>query len=157
SADVAAMILVSPNFGVNDPLAFVPTLPGARYWLPRLMGDARDVTGPDADKNTYWTTRYSWSALVPMSVLVQAVVSLDFAQARVPALFWFSDQDRVVRADLTRALAGRWGGPVRVEAVTMGPGDDPSSHVIAGDIMSPGQTDIAVAGMLAWLREQGIY
>ncbi|MCV2887171.1 alpha/beta hydrolase [Ruegeria aquimaris] len=156
SRDVVAMILVSPNFGVNDPLAFVPTLPGARYWLPLVMGGERDASSPDPDKNTYWTTRYSWSALVPMAALVKKVVSLDFGQARVPTLFWFSPDDKVVRPDLTGEVVRRWGGPAEMRTVTMGSGDDPSSHVIAGDIMSPGQTDIAVAGMLAWLREQGI-
>lgn len=156
SAEVVAIIFVSPNFGVNDPLAFVPTLPGARYWLPFVMDGERDASSPDPEKNTYWTTRYSWSALVPMATLVKTVVALDFGQARVPALFWFSPDDRVVRPDLTREVARRWGGPAETRTVAMGPGDDPSSHVIAGDIMSPGQTDIAVAGMLAWLQEQGI-
>jgi len=49
-----------------------------------------------------------------------------------------------------------WGGPVTVHNVTMGPGDDPSSHVISGDIMSPGQTETTIKGMLQWLAEQGI-
>ncbi|SDD14502.1 alpha/beta hydrolase [Ruegeria marina] len=156
SADVVAMILVSPNFGVNDPLAFVPSLPGARYWLPLVMGGERDVSSPDPAKNTYWTSRYSWEAVVPMAALVKAVVGLDFSLAQIPALFWFSPDDKVVRPDLTRQVAARWGGPVEVRNVTMGPGDDPSSHVVAGDIMSPGQTDAAVAGMLDWLKAQGI-
>ncbi|MEM7090992.1 MAG: alpha/beta fold hydrolase [Pseudomonadota bacterium] len=156
SADVAAMVFVSPNFGVNSPLAFVPGLPWARSWLPVLMGPERDVTGPDPEKNKYWSSVYPWVSVVPMTRLVDTVYALDFSDARVPALFWFSDDDQVVRPDLTHKVAQAWGAPSHVELVTMGPGDDTASHVIAGRLMSPGQTDPAVAGILAWLRSQGI-
>jgi hypothetical protein len=38
----------------------------------------------------------------------------------------------------------------------MGPEDDPMSHVIAGRLMSPDQTEPTVNGILAWLKTQGI-
>ncbi|TMV09583.1 alpha/beta hydrolase [Ruegeria sediminis] len=154
--NVAAVVLVSPNFGVNARGAWLPTLPGARYWLPLVMGDERDVSGADPAKDTYWTSRYPWEAIVPMSALVRAVMRLDFSEARVPVLFWFSEEDQVVRPDRTHRVAEEWGGPAAVRLVTMGPMDDPSAHVVAGDIYSPGQTDAAVSGILAWLKEQGI-
>lgn len=156
SADVVAMIFVSPNFGVNTVAAWVPSLPWARDWLPLVMGAERDVSSPDPEKNKYWTTVYPWEAVVPMTVLVETVFALDFSAAHVPALFWFSDDDQVVRPELTHIVAADWGGPATVNLVTMGPGDDPSSHVVAGRLMSPGQTDATVAGVLAWLKEQGI-
>ncbi len=156
SDKVAAMIFVSPNFGVNSPAAFLMTWPAARYWLPWVLGGELGVSDAGPAREKYWTTSYPWSALAPMGALVKMVVGLDFSAARTPALFWFSDQDRRVRADLTRQVAGRWGGPVTVTAVTVGPGDDPSSHVIAGAIRSPGQTEPAVKGMLAWLAALGI-
>ncbi len=156
SEDVAAMIFVSPNFGVNMVGAWIPTLPWARNWLPLLMGAERDVSGPDPEKNRYWTVVYPWEAVVPMSVLTKAVYALDFSSAQVPALFWFSDDDQVVRPDRTHKVAEVWGAPATVELVTMGPGDDPASHVVAGRLMSPGQTDAAVSGMLGWLADQGI-
>ena len=84
------------------------------------------------------------------------VAALDFSTASVRALFWFSDGDQVVRPDMTRRIAGQWGGPVSVRSATVGPRDDPHSHVITGDIMSPDQTEPAVTGMLEWLAEQGI-
>lgn len=34
----------------------------------------------------------------------------------------------------------------------LGPEDDPDAHVIAGDIMSPGQTESAAERMLEWIR-----
>ncbi|MBO9444576.1 alpha/beta hydrolase [Ruegeria sp. R14_0] len=154
--NVAGLVFVSPNFGVNSPGSWIPGLPWARSWLPLIMGQERDVSGPDPEKNKYWTAVYPWEAVVPMTVLVETVYGLDFSQARVPALFWFSDDDQVVRPDLTHKVAEAWGGPAQVQTVTMGPGDDPASHVIAGRLMSPGQTDAAVAGILTWLKEQGI-
>ncbi|MBE1283186.1 MAG: alpha/beta fold hydrolase [Rhodobacteraceae bacterium] len=156
SRDVAAMIFVSPNFGVNDPLDFMLTWPASRWWLPIVMGGERSFDSDDPDQNTYWTRSYSWEAVVPMAALVQEVAVQDFGAANIPALFWFSMDDQVVRPEETVRIADRWGGPAEVVNVTMGPGDDPSSHVIAGRIVSPGQTVPAVAGMLDWLAEQGI-
>jgi esterase/lipase len=156
SDKVAAMIFVSPNFGVNDSSAFLLTWPAARYWLPWVLGGERSYETDDPDKALYWTNPYPWSALPPMATLVKKVVGLDFSATYVPALFWISGDDLVVRPDFTRQVADQWGGSAQVVTVTMGPGDDPSSHVIAGDIMSPGQTGAAVTGMLEWLAEQGI-
>ncbi len=152
SRDVAGIVFVSPNFGVNTPGAWIPGLPWARTWLPLVMGEERDVSGPDPELNKYWSAVYPWEAVVPMTVLVETIYALDFSGAQVPALFWFSDDDQVVRPDLTHKVADAWGGPATVELVTMGPGDDPMSHVIAGRLMSPGQTDATVTGILDWLK-----
>ena len=156
SDKVAAMIFVSPNFGVNDPLAFLMTWPAARYWVPWMMGGEHHSSSHDPDKKKYWTDPYPWSALPPMGVLVDIVAGMDFSATDIPALFWFSPGDQVVRPDITGQIAEQWGGKAVVHTVTMGPGDDPSSHVISGDIMSPGQTEPAVKGMLQWLAGQGI-
>ncbi|WP_170400033.1 alpha/beta hydrolase [Ruegeria arenilitoris] len=156
SRDIAAMIFVSPNFGVNTPGAWLPGLPWARAWLPLVMGEERDVSGVDPELNTYWTSVYPWEAVVPMTVLVETVYALDVSDAQVPALFWFSDDDQVVRPDRTHKVAESWGGPSTVNLVTMGPGDDPASHVIAGRLMSPGQTDATVTGILDWFKGIGV-
>ncbi len=154
--DLAGIVFISPNFGVNTPGAFIPGLPWARDWLPVLMGENRDVSGPDPEKNRYWSAIYPWEAVVPMTVLVDVVFALDFSDAKVPALFWFSGDDQVVRPDRTHKVAEAWGAPAVVELVTMGPDDDPSSHVVAGRLMSPGQTEATVEGILAWLETLGI-
>ncbi len=156
SRDLAGIVFISPNFGVNTPGAWIPGLAWARDWLPVLMGENRDVSGPDPEKNRYWSAIYPWEAVVPMTVLVDAVFALDFSGAKVPALFWFSDDDQVVRPDRTHKVAEVWGAPAVVELVTMGPDDDPSSHVVAGRLMSPGQTEATVEGILAWLETLGI-
>jgi len=35
--------------------------------------------------------------------------------------------------------------------VELGEGDDPNSHVVAGAILSPSQTDRAVSNMVRWI------
>ena len=155
SRGVVGMVLISPNFGVQAAGSWIPSLPWARSWLPVLMGETRDVSGPDPEKNKYWSSSYPWEAVVPMSALVDTVFALDFTGALVPALFWFSDDDQVVRPDLAHEVAEDWGAPATVHTVSMGPGDDPQSHVIAGRLVSPGQTDVAVAGILQWVNDLG--
>lgn len=156
SQDVAAMIFVSPNYGINNSLAPLLTLPAARYWLPPLAGQQRSFPARNAGHETFWTNSYPSIAVLPMAALVDTVMNMNVSQVDVPALFWISTSDRVVRPDLTVGIAGRWGGSVDIQTVTLGDDDDPNSHVIAGDIMSPGQTDVAVSGFLKWLKTQGI-
>ncbi|MFC6688442.1 alpha/beta hydrolase [Jhaorihella thermophila] len=156
SRDVAAMVFISPNFGINDPAAFALTLPAARWWLPKVVGETYSFAPRNAAHGRFWTTSYPTVALLPMAALVERVVDLDVSGVTIPALFRLSDADKVVRPDITRAVAARWGGPVAIQAVEMGPQDDPNAHVIAGDIQSPGQTDATVRDILDWLERVGV-
>jgi pimeloyl-ACP methyl ester carboxylesterase len=156
SQDVAAMIFVSPNFGINGGGSMLLDWPGARWWVPVLLGGERSFESESDAVLTYWTHSYPWEAVVTLAGLVKTVTALDFAQARVPALFRLSLADQVVRPEETQKIAAAWGGPATVQLVELGPGDDGGAHVIAGDIVSPGQTEAAIGDMLAWLKQQGI-
>ncbi len=156
SENVAAMIFVSPNFGINDSSAPLLTFPGAEWWLPLLAGERRSFEPQNAAQGTYWSTDYPIRAVLPMAALVDAVVDMDFGEVTIPALFWISAHDQVVRAEVTQQIAARWGGPAALELVDVTDGMDPGAHVIAGDIMSPAGTGPAVQGMLAWLRAKGL-
>ncbi|MEW9918900.1 alpha/beta hydrolase [Marimonas sp. MJW-29] len=150
SRDVAGIVLISPNFGIQNPLAPLLTFPAARSWLPTLAGAERSFEPRNEGQGQYWTTRYPSVAVLPMAALVKEVAALDLGQTEIPALFIFSPDDTVVRPDLTEATAARWGGPVSILNPDLGPGDDPDAHVIAGDIMSPGQTEATVQAILDW-------
>jgi alpha-beta hydrolase superfamily lysophospholipase len=156
-AEVVASVFVSPNYGLNTSLEFLLRLPGARYWLPPIVGRERSFEAPSAAYETYWTTRYPSVAVLPMAALVKVVRDLPFEEIPVPALFVFSDNDQVVRPDLTRDFAARWGAGSDILLLNPGPDDDGYAHVIAGDIVSPGQTERAVSGILTWLEGKGIH
>lgn len=152
SQDIAGIVLISPNFAINNPAAPLLTLPAARYWAPLIAGAERSFEPANEGQARYWTTRYPSVAALPLAALVQKVVALDLSRAQVPALFWYVDQDQVVRAEATADVAARWGGPVSVVQPTLGLDDDAFAHVIAGDILSPGQTEGTVAGIVDWAQ-----
>jgi hypothetical protein len=145
-------VFVSPNFGVNNSAAPLLTWPAARYWVPLIAGAERSFEPANEAQARYWTTAYPSTAVFPMAALVKAVGALDHGRARLPALFYFSEDDRVVVPDRTQEVIAAWGGPVRVVNPVLGAGDDRFAHVIAGDILSPGQTGVAVREIVNWAK-----
>lgn len=148
----AGMIFVAPNFALNNPMANLLSWPAARYWLPLLAGSERSFAAQNDAHAKYWSTQYPSVSVMPMATLVDAVKAQDHGAKTTPALFMFSMEDKVVRPDATAQVAAAWGGASAVINPVMGPGDDSYSHVIAGDILSPGQTQAAFQGMLEWVR-----
>lgn len=147
---VDRIVFVSPNFEIAFAAAQILTWPGARLWGPLIAGEERGFEPINAAQERYWTTRYPTVATIPLGALVNYVRGLDFARATQPALFVFADTDQVVSPEATREVAALWGGPVTLAPQVPGPGDDPSSHVIAGDIVSPGLTKGVVDVILDW-------
>jgi pimeloyl-ACP methyl ester carboxylesterase len=138
--DVAGVVFVSPNFGINNPAAGVLPLPAARYWVPLVAGETRKFDPLNDGQAAHWTTTYPTVATLPMAAAVKAAVARDYSEVRVPALFQYAQNDRVVVAQATDRIAAQWGGPGTIVRPQLDDGDDPFFHVIAGDIMSPGQT-----------------
>jgi alpha-beta hydrolase superfamily lysophospholipase len=152
SEGLAGVVLVSPNFGVKNAAGKILDLPWARVWGPIVAGETRSFEPDNEGQAKHWTTSYPTVALFPMAALVSAANALDHGAIKTPILAIFSPDDRVVSPDATRAVLGGWGGPVQIHERKMGPGDDPYSHVIAGDILSPGQTAETVTLILAWAK-----
>ena len=152
SADIAGIVMVSPNFGVKAAAAKILDLPAARYWGPIVAGATRSFNPVNANHGKYWTSQYPTIALFPMAALVRAAKTLDLSAAKAPLMLIYCPQDQVVDAEKTLATLKTWGGAVRLEPREMAKGDDPYFHVIAGDILSPGQTAGTVALILDWAK-----
>lgn len=150
NAELAGIVMISPNFRVKNRAAIILDLPWARLWGPWLAGRTIGFTPENPDHAKYWTTEYPSAAAFPMAALLRAARGLDYAQAKAPLLVFYSPEDHVIDPAAIGPVTGAWGGPVRIEERHMRPGDDPWSHVIAGDILSPGQTEETVALILDW-------
>jgi alpha-beta hydrolase superfamily lysophospholipase len=152
SEGLAGIAMVSPNFGVKPAAGKVLDLPWARVWGPIVAGETRTFAPHNDEQAKHWTTSYPTVALFPMAALVRAANAVDHGAIKTPVLALFSPNDQVVSPDATRAVLAAWGGPVQVQERVMRAGDDPLSHVIAGEIMSPGQTAETVKLILDWAK-----
>ncbi|WP_245989709.1 alpha/beta hydrolase [Litoreibacter meonggei] len=151
-AQVKGIAMISPNFRVRSPANVILEWPLARSWAAIVAGTERSFAPINDAHGKYWTTLYPTTALIPMAALVKFARNADYSKVTTPVLFVFSDQDGVVSAETTRAISTKWGGPVELAPRVMGEGDDPFNHVIAGDILSPGQTDGTVELLKIWIE-----
>jgi len=150
SQGVAAAVLISPNFGVQGSGASILTMPFGGLIAELVIGKERGFEPVNEAHAKYWTHKYPTVALLPMAAVANLAYEAPVEQAKIPALFVFSDDDKVVRPARTREIAARWGAPH--EIVTVSDSTDPSDHVIAGDALSPNTTDALAEKIVAWLR-----
>lgn len=149
SRGVAAMVLISPNYGVQAAGAWLLTMPWGEQIAELLVGKERAAKAKNDLQRRLWTMRYPSSALLPMAATMELAAAVSVEAIEVPTLFIFSDADKVVRPDLTRSIAARWGGPNAL--LTVAESDDPSNHVIAGDAVSPSTTQLLADRVIGWL------
>lgn len=152
--DVAAMVLISPNYVLANPAAVLVEWPSARMWTPWIAGAERSFEPINDGHGRYWTTAYPTEATVTLGTLLRETRARDYSGVTIPALFVFSDADQVISAPAVRDFAQGWGGPTTLIPVAVPEeGGDPFNHVIAGDILSPALTDRMVEDVTDWLRE----
>ena len=152
SKNILGFIFVSPNFGINHKLASLITWPLSEYWLSLIIGKTTESKARNDLNAKYWTLAYPTDALIPMARLVKNIKKQDFTKVKIPALFYFSLDDKVVKADETQKFIQKWGGESYTHNVTMSDVDDKYSHVVIGDIISPNQTEYAFNVMINWIK-----
>ncbi|WP_395004323.1 alpha/beta hydrolase [Cypionkella sp.] len=152
SQGMAGLVLISPNFGLKPLAGKILDLPAARYWGPLVAGATRSFTPQNDRHREFWTVSYPTVALFPMAALVREARAQDYSQTKLPLLLLYSPQDQVVDPAQTLEILGHWAGPKQIEPRIMTVQDDPFSHVIAGDILSPNQTAATEALILAWAQ-----
>jgi len=118
----------------------------------QILRFRRQGASKNAEHGKYWTTTYPTAAVMPLAAVTKAAREADYARVTTPVLVFLSDNDTVVKPEASRSVMAGWPG-AEIVALEMGEGDDPDAHVIAGNIMSPGQTDIVVEKLLDWLEQ----
>ena len=84
----------------------------------------------------YWTTAYPM-ALIPMMQLIDQVDSDDMGKSTMPALFYFSPDDKVVDPQKMENFIARWRGPKEIMRIDGGDSEDELNHLITGQVVSP--------------------
>ena len=152
SQGMAGVVLISPNFALKPLAGKILDLPAARFWGPVLAGATRSFQPQNDRHRQFWTISYPTVALFPMAALMREARAQDYSQTNLPLLLLYSPQDQVVDPATTLKTLGPWAGPKQIVPRIMTAQDDPFSHVIAGDILSPHQTAETEALILAWAK-----
>ncbi|WP_461412524.1 alpha/beta hydrolase [Gemmatimonas sp.] len=150
---LAALVLISPNFGPVDNKAMLLTLPWANVLLPRFIPQ-REWTARNDEQRRFWTMKYPSTALFPMQALVEYTRSRSLEGYSVPTMVFYHEGDQVVDAKRTRGwldkLALETLAPV--EQVLVVPTDGEDGHVIAGRIVAPSQTNMVRDRVVEFVR-----
>ena len=152
SEKLFSTVFFAPNFGVHDKKAPLLTWPLARYWAPLISGEMH-TSRPRNDLHArYWTTSYPTISLIPMMQLIDKVNNDDMGNSTVPALFYFSPDDKVVDPKKTEIFIARWRGPKSVKRINGGDSEDELNHLITGQVASPSQVIRAADTVIRWHR-----
>lgn len=147
--DVAGLVQISPNYGVQATGSSLLTMPWAEKLVLLILGERRSFEPKNEMHTRFWTTEYPSLALLQMAKLVELAKAVDVRKLTIPSLFVYSPQDQVIQAELARERAAAWGAPSQTIEVT--DSDDPNNHVIAGDALSPSTTDRLAKQTAAWI------
>lgn len=130
--ELAALLLVSPNFGVVDRRGWLLGLPGARRWLPPCFGRERVVVAQNAAQARYWTLRYPMTAVIETQRLVRDVWRLPTDALRAPLLAAYCREDQVVAARRTELFLRRL-QIAQLEQQYLPAAGEGSNHVVVGN------------------------
>jgi esterase/lipase len=138
--DVAAIVMVSPNFRPFDPMSAWITRPGGPWLLRMLVGRTYSFEPASAEQARFWTTSYPASAVVEMMRLVDLVDARLPATLGQPVLTLYSAHDQVVSPAATLEALDQLDAPLK-EVIEVGEVGDRMNHLLGGDILSPESTD----------------
>lgn len=149
---VLAYILISPNFAPRDPNAEILTWPWAEQSAQLLLGPEYTWTPRNAEQAQYWTHRYPSTALATMLGLVNYVRNSDLPSIEKPVLVIYSPKDAVVNAEEIERRYAQFGSKVK-ELIPITQSANPEYHVLAGDILDPGNTQNVKEMILGFIRQ----
>jgi pimeloyl-ACP methyl ester carboxylesterase len=147
---VAGFVLFSPNYGVKATGAELLAMPWGGQMAELLIGKQRSFTAHNEKHAALWTSSYPTKALLPFAGITELALAAKVETISIPALFIFSEQDNVVRPEITAQMAERWGAPT--STILVENSGDPDNHIIAGDALSPDNTIPLAKAVEKWIK-----
>lgn len=148
--DVAALILVSPNFRPKDPMSLLLRGPVGR-WIARAVLRTHEWKPENDRVAKYWTTSYDAETLTELMNLLSWTNQIRLANLKMPMIMFLTEDDKILSVGAMKAAFAKYGGPKELVVVPN------AGHVPAGDILNPAGTPLVVARSKTFLaRELGI-
>jgi len=151
--DVQAMILLSPNFHPANSNMSILLWPWGEKIAEMLIGKTRHWESNNPLHEKYWANDYSTAAMLPMMGLVKIVNDADLDQISTPTLMVYSSKDKTISVPaLIKAF--RHFGSIDKEIVEFNDTEDPDSHALAGDLLSPSSTKALADRVTAFVKRR---
>lgn len=149
---VAFFVLISPNFALADSRSRILSWPWGGHLAELFIGPERSWEPNNERQGRFWTHRYPTRALLPMMGMVDLANSLDLSTIDTPFLIIYSPGDQIISSNSTEAMYQKIGTRQK-QLIAFSNAEDPSQHVLAGDILSPGSTEVVARMMLDFVRQ----
>lgn len=154
AAAVSHFVLISPNIQPSDETAKWATRPAGRLIARLFVGPTRSWTPRNEQQALYWSTTYPTAAGIEVMRLVEYLHTLLPLEIHAELLVMLSPHDKVVSPAATRYAFNRIDAP-RKKLFEYVDSPDPSSHVLAGDIMAPQSTAGLAAAIVEFVADDG--
>jgi alpha-beta hydrolase superfamily lysophospholipase len=152
SAKVAALVLLSPNFAIQDWRAKYISGPVGPWLAQMLIGkdySFRPVSSGHAD---FWTTRYPSEGIVPLMNLVNHARSLQLKALKVPTLIIYTHNDTVV--DI-QAIRDRF-DEIQSKPKLLVDLPEATRHELTGDALAPATVGPVLARITEFLSTDDV-
>ena len=150
---VSDIIVISPNLKPSDGNAAWLTRPAGPLIARLIAGDTRSWEAHNEQQARYWSTSYPIEAAVEVMRLVDLLDSRLPMQLQQKLLVLLSPDDEVVSPEATKHAFERISAPHKA-LIEVEDAGDPSNHVLAGDILSPGSTEDITALIVEFVRRR---
>ena len=105
---VNSLIYVSPNFGRSSYKGYFLSLPGAKWFIPLILGNEHAFTPRNSEHARCWTTRYPTKALFPVKDAVVAASLVNHSKINFRFSFGFQIMTRLYPQKRREELFLKW-------------------------------------------------
>jgi alpha-beta hydrolase superfamily lysophospholipase len=151
SSDIAALVLLSPNFGLRDWRAKFISGPLGRALARFVLGKEHSFHPDSIGHAEFWTTHYPSQAVVALMDLLNHARSIDLGKLKMPVLVIYTDQDTVVDVAAIRDRFDEIQAPTKL-IVDL---PEASRHELTGDALAPETVQPVVQRILQFLADSG--
>ena len=152
SPDIAALVLLSPNFAIRDWRAKFISGPLGRVLARLVIGKEHSFQPDSSGHAEFWTTHYPSQGIVALMDLLNHARSVHLVALKMPILVIYTDRDVVVD---TAAIQDRFDevqGPPKL-IVDL---PEASRHELTGDALAPQTVWPVVQRILKFLADTDV-
>jgi len=151
SSDIAALVLLSPNFAVRDWRGKFISGPVGPLLARVVIGKDYSFQPDSAGHAEFWTARYPSQAIVALMDLLNHARAIHLDTLKVPTLIIYTDKDTVVDVNAIKQRFDEVPGTAKLLVDLPGA----TRHELTGDALAPGMVQPAVERIAEFLAAHG--